>query len=399
MKALVLGESQSPGTLAVVRELGRSGWLVGVGSYEPFGLAASSRWCFRRHNIPRPLGNLREFIEGINSAARAEGYEIVFSAGDAEVLAMSSHRQEILPIVPYGPDEGVRKGFDKLCLSQLAVKYGIHAPQTLPASDESLETFDMPIAVKSRLHWMPGVLNSQVRVEATLCKEKTSALSEAQRMRALGVDPLFQAYIPGKIMVLTILFDKIGSVISSMSQLELYEAPWRSNANFRTVTVQVDQDLLRRCKELLNEIQWFGLCCLQFQMTSAGIPFLIDFNGRAVRDAALASSCGMRGHDTWARLATGKPISNSEEFFVSEGYYYQDIEWDLRHTLLGRHKPNQFVSEIVQFLGYIGRSAHPVLSRDDLMPLISYLVNIVRRIFGRVSRMISFIPMLQRGKQ
>jgi len=102
--------------------------------------------------MPRPLGDLQHFIESINTAARAEGYHIVFGAGDAEVLALSANRHKILPLFPYGPDDGVRKGFDKLSLSRLATEFGIPTPRTLPASEQSLDSLDGPIAVKSRLH-------------------------------------------------------------------------------------------------------------------------------------------------------------------------------------------------------------------------------------------------------
>lgn len=396
MRALILGET--PGALAVVRELGRSGWTVGVGSSETFGLAAASRWCSRHHNLPRPLGDLQPFIEGINSAARTEGYEIVFGGGDAEVLALSANRHMILPLFPYGPDDGVRKGFDKLSLSRLATKFGIHTPRTLPASEASLERLDASIAVKSRLHWTPGIDNRRPRVEASLCRDNASALRQAERMRSLGAEPLFQAYVPGRNMVLTTLVDKHGSVISGMAQVEMYEGPWRPNANFRAVTIAIDKDLLKRCQNLLNEIRWFGLSCFQFQMTNDGTPFLIDFNGRAVWDSALASSCGMKGHDTWARLAIGARLPQRETFFVPEGQHYQDIENDLRHTLISGREPRRILSEIAQFLSHARKSVHPVFARDDVLPVMSYLVRIPRRIFKKTLNLLANRTFLRRAR-
>ena len=52
MKALIVGESS--GALATVRELGRAGWTVGVGSSSRFGWAASSRWVSHWHRVPPP---------------------------------------------------------------------------------------------------------------------------------------------------------------------------------------------------------------------------------------------------------------------------------------------------------------------------------------------------------
>ena len=83
MKVIIIGEGT--GALAAVRELGSAGWAVGVGSNDRFGMASTSRWCQRHHHVPLPLGDLTPFINGINAAARAEGYEILFGSGDAEV--------------------------------------------------------------------------------------------------------------------------------------------------------------------------------------------------------------------------------------------------------------------------------------------------------------------------
>ena len=388
MRALIVGEGA--GALAVVRELGRSGWTVGVASNQRFGLASASRWCTQHHDLPPPTGNLAPFLEAINAAARTEGYEIVFGAGDAEVLAMSANRHEILPLFPYGPDEGVRKGFDKLSLSHLARQFDVASPQTLPASSESLDLSDIPIVVKSRFHWTPGIHNSRTRIPATLATDRAGALRAAEQMRALGAEPLFQAFVPGRRMVLTTLVDKDGSVISAMAQMAMHVAPWEPQRNHRAVTISVDQDLLRRCRNFLNEIRWFGLSCLQFQLAEDGTPVLIDFNGRMVTDSALASMCGMKGHDTWARLALGMAPPRPGTCFVSEGRYYHDMETDLRHILFGSRERRQIPSEIARFLSYSRRAAHPVATRDDLLPVIYYIAEMPSRVVRKAFKGVAY---------
>ena len=49
MKALIVGDSC--GALATVRELGRAGWTVGIGSSSRFGWAAMSRYATHWHHV------------------------------------------------------------------------------------------------------------------------------------------------------------------------------------------------------------------------------------------------------------------------------------------------------------------------------------------------------------
>jgi len=231
-----------------------------------------------------------------------------------------------------------------------------------------------------------------------LCRAKENAAREAERMRSLGAEPLFQTYVPGRNMVLTILVDQQGSVVAGMAQKEMYEGPWRPMANFRAVTIAIDKDLLKRCQNLLSKIHWFGLACFQFQMTDDGTPFLIDFNGRAVWDSALASACGMKGHDTWARLAIGAQPPERRVIFVPEGACYQDIENDLRHALLSVREPRRFLSELAQFLSYTRNSVHPIFARDDVFPAISYLAKIPRRVLLKTKHLVGRYSFLRRAK-
>ena len=101
MKALIVGDSC--GALATVRELGRAGWTVGIGSSSRFGWAAISRYATHWHHVPPPASDLGEFIGAINRATEKHGYEVIFGAGDAEVLALSANREKIGPLFPCAP--------------------------------------------------------------------------------------------------------------------------------------------------------------------------------------------------------------------------------------------------------------------------------------------------------
>ena len=88
MNILIVGDGV--GGLTAVRELGSSGWRVGVGSPSRFDLIGLSRWSANWHRVPSPLGDLEGFIKGINDAVEEYQYEILLGTGDAEVLALAT---------------------------------------------------------------------------------------------------------------------------------------------------------------------------------------------------------------------------------------------------------------------------------------------------------------------
>ena len=79
-----------------------------------------------------------EFVEEINQIARMPGYELVFCAGDAEVLALSAHRDKLVPLFPYTDHDSVLGVFDKLRLAELATNVAEsppHRPSPLSQDD------------------------------------------------------------------------------------------------------------------------------------------------------------------------------------------------------------------------------------------------------------------------
>lgn len=97
MKVLIVGDSC--GALASARELGAAGWTVGIGSGSRFGWAAASRWTSHWHYLP-PLDDPEGFIRTVNRVTEKHGYEVVFGAGDAEVLLLSAYRERVAPLFP-----------------------------------------------------------------------------------------------------------------------------------------------------------------------------------------------------------------------------------------------------------------------------------------------------------
>jgi len=383
MKVLVVGDS--PGGLAAVRELGLSGWHVGVGSPGRYGLngvSRWSRWTSDWHRVPHPIGDLEGFVASINDAVSTGQYEILLGTGDAEVLALSISRSKLAARVPYTTHENVLRGFDKLRHQAVARNAGLHTPHTLPANAGTLERFTLPVVVKARLHWTPGFRNITARVPTAISWSREEALKHAARMRAIGADPLFQEPISGSALHYVALCDEASKIVSSVGHVTTHLGASESGQSARAHTVQTDSDLEEKIQSFLTELRWFGLVDLQFWQPEDGEPVLADFNGRIYGGLALPHAAGMRPVDLWARLATGRPAAAPGP--VRTGVRYQALEGDILRalSLTGTKR----VTAVIDSIAHAFRSCHPVLCRTDPLPTVGYLAKLTSRLARSAKR-------------
>lgn len=375
MKVLIVGDSC--GALEATRELGKAGWTVGIGSKSRRGWATASRWASCWHHIPHPLGDAQEFVQQVNRAAEKGGYELVFGAGDAEVLALSANRDSLMPQFPYTAHPYVLGVFDKLRLAELAKEAGLRAPATYPLNETSLSEIEYPAILKSQLHWSPDKNNKTTRVEAKTVANRDDAMRVAQKMQAVGAEPLIQEMISGHVDTFVAITDKNGKIVAKHMQRTTHEFNSESGVSARAVSVPIKDDFARKVQRLLSNINWFGIASIQFIQPAIGEPALIDFNGRMYGSLVFANACGMRAMNNWSRMATGRETVPSSEILDLR---YQALEGDLRRIkqLRGARRVLQIGSCLIE----AGRSAHPILSLSDPMPTLHYLRRFGSSIFG-----------------
>lgn len=374
MKALIVGDGT--GGLAAVRELGRAGWTVGVGSPGRLGWASVSRWTAHWHRIPAPSGDLETFIGAINQAVARHGYEVAFPAGDAELLALSASRDRLDVHLPYPPHERVLLAVDKERLGEVAGKAGLAMPAIRKASEEALRELGLPIVVKSKLHWNPDSAERQTRVDAKVAESRDEALGIADWMRSLGAEPLFQRFVPGELLAFVAFVDAGHRIVAHHARQTVYLRASEAGLSARAISVPVADDMVAKIQSLLTELRWFGLMAVQFQMPERGEPQLIDFNGRMDGAYVLAHACGMRAMDAWARLATGRtPLPTQTSSLTPR---YQALEADLRRSWqqpgLGR------LDELLSALQESAVAVHPIASWSDPLPCLAYLVRLAGRL-------------------
>ena len=325
MRALIVEDGFQRGSLAGCRALGRAGWEVGIGSPEK-GFASSSRFARAWHEVPPPEEETSRFVAGVRRAVEAGGYELVFGAGDGEVIALSAARDELGAIFPYGPHEDVVRAFDKVALSEAAQRVGLAVPQS--ASPE-----EAPVVVKPRRTTVHDPQGGQLRLRAKIKQTPEEASERVAYLDSVGADPLVQRYVEGDLVAQIAVTDRDSRVVAAVQQRASSMTPRGGTA--RGETEALDASLAERVAALLAEINWFGIAQVQFVVPRGGEPVLIDLNGRFYGSMALALAAGVNLPAIWAALATGRPLPVIESPRIGVRYHW--LESDLRrgHGIAG----------------------------------------------------------------
>jgi predicted ATP-grasp superfamily ATP-dependent carboligase len=352
----------------MARALAGAGWEVGVATTARRGLADASRSVARRHQVPAPGRDLSGFIRAIAEAIEEDGYELVFpGAGDSVLLALSLRRAALPATLPLPSHERVVQAVDKLTLTEAGRRAGLDPPRTVPADPQEIRGFGFPAVVKERLH-ADFAGSAHDRIEARIVQSQAEGATHAATIREAGGIPLLQDMAPGPLAAFCLVADRDCRIVARAQQVSGRTWPLGAGVSARARTVAVDASLEERVAALVRELEWFGLAEVQFALSEAGEPKLIDFNGRAYGSLALAVAAGVNLPAIWADVAVGGRATQSGA--ARPGVRYQWMEGDLRGALA---EGNGRLRRLWDCLRYSRGAAHSVWSRGDPRPAGRYL--------------------------
>lgn len=369
MRALIVDQCGNRGALPAARALQSDGWTVGIGSSTARALAGRSRAVSHIHHVPAASAGAAALLSAVNSAIAEHGYDVVFSLDDVGVLALSSHRDELHAVFPYGDRSGVTRAFDKLELMREAQRAGLAVPRTEQADGQELESFGGgPLVVKPRLTFLAGV-NGHVR--SRVVSGPAAAMETVQSMRDLGAEPILQQHLEGQLMAFTALVNRDGQIVARLQQVSDLIWPLDAGISARAHTVAVDERLATGTERLLRALGWFGLAQLQFIRAPDGTARLLDLNGRFYGSLALALSAGINLPAIWARMAVGQPVDPAPEARI--GARYQWLGGDLRASYATASGGLGRLGRVLLSILHAARSTHSIWRVSDPVPAIVFL--------------------------
>lgn len=354
-RVLIVEQGSQRGVLAATRALGRAGHEVTIASGER-AHAGRSRWAARRVEVAVDDGD--RLVADVERCIGEHRVDVVFAGDDGVLLTLSRHRERLgAANFPYVAHEHVVRALDKLSLYDAARSGGIAVPETTRKHPGDSRNW----IVKERLYWLDTAHDHR------LAEKEDPAL-------AGGV--VYQRLIVGELHAAVAFVDGDGavSVVSIQRAQALYPDPFGNSV--RAIVVSSDA-LDEATRAVFAVLPWRGMAELQFVVSPAGVPYLIDFNGRFFGSLALTEA-HVHACAAWVEVAMGRraPLLGR----VPAGARYQWLEGDLRRAV----ESDRRVASIRDAIAWAPGATHSLFAASDPKPAAGLVVDIVHRASRRL---------------
>lgn len=363
---LVLDANQRS-ALAVVRSLGRHQHLrVFAADETASALAGRSKYCAGYWRCPSPRNEPEAFARWLIEFTRHQSIDWIFP-----VTEISS--QSVLPLqpmlghcrIPFAPYDTVLALADKGNLIKLAGQLQIPHPvsrlfaQSSALDPHSVEQF--PVVLKpclSRLRLPNGWLDTSVHIAHDIHELK--ALLD-NKPYFLHHPFLLQEFIPGSGAGIFALYDK-GQPVTFFAHRRLREKPPRGGVSVLSESAQPNPQMLDMARRLLGAVQWHGVAMVEFRVTPAGDPYLMEVNTRFWGSLQLAIDSGI-DFPYWLYQVCNNQPPDLAEYRIGQRLRWLLGDMDsLYLTLRDRHHPTRHkLKTLRQFF-----TPHPLSTRHEV---------------------------------
>lgn len=325
MDALVT-DGQSRAAVTGVRALGGAGLRVLAAGPARGAPALWSRHARGRALCPPPSSP--GFVERIGELAVEHG-PLVVHPGQEEALDPLAAAGSLPPeaILPFATGNALAALRDKRNLTALAESVGLTGPATLatgPAGALAASPPSTPCVVKS-----PGM--SAALPQAVM-------IDDAAQLRALlaalpAAEPVvIQERLARDLSALSLVVDREGRIVARFQQAARRMWPPRGGASTLSVSIDPDEDLVRRGRRLLADAGFWGMAQIQF-LTGARSHAVIDVNPRFYGSMPLALAAGVNLPAAAHAVALGRSLPDPAPY--PSGVTYRWLEGDVLAALKG----------------------------------------------------------------
>lgn len=375
--------------LAATRSLGRKGVDVWVGAPEDVAIAGVSRYAKRYVQYPSPADSPQAFADWLEQFCRQHPGLILYPMTEITVdlcLRFSSRWEGA--ILPFAPLATVDSLANKVELMQLARKVGVSVPDFRVVNPgEQLHQSEVqlfPVVLKpykSRILLEDRWLSTAVRIPRDWAECETAISSE----EFTDYPYMLQKYVEGEGQGVFAIYDH-GSPVAFFSHRRIREKPPSGGVSVLSESQSVPDSLLKPAKALLDAVGWHGVAMVEFKVTPAGEPVLMEINTRFWGSLQLGIDAGVDFPWLLYQVAVGiRPDQPNLQPGVRLRWLLGDLDrLYLQFKLRGRIGTWAFLKDLVSFLiPDPFRTRHEIFRWDDLGPAIFELKNYVGVFRGR----------------
>lgn len=301
-EAVILLGTDTPIGLAVIRDLGRHGYVtIGIGRRKD-ALAGASKHC--HHHAVREDGEAG-LIAQIKALAKQHHAGYLLAIGESDLLLLNRHRDELEALVKVVAPSADRLAqvLDKSTCQNHARDLGIAIPQTrcftsLEEAREAAAGLTYPLVLKwSDPHEVVEALEAAglELIKTDYAQDPADLLERLAPYAAIGSFPLVQDYCPGHGLGQMFLVRE-GEVLMEFQHERLHEWPPEGGASTlcRSVPLDEHREARERSRALLRRLKWSGVAMVEYRYDPKdGRYVFMEINGRFWGSLPLAIAAGL----------------------------------------------------------------------------------------------------------
>jgi predicted ATP-grasp superfamily ATP-dependent carboligase len=291
---VMITSAQERFALAACRSLAAAGYRVSAVADVTPAATHWSRCCERRFVLVDPKEDADEFVDGLAAILAREAHAVLLPATDAALLAVSSRRDRLEPLVRLGlpPHDVVVAATDKVRLVEAARAAGLDAPATVvcetPADGRrAAGSIGYPVVVKPRCTAFEA--EGRVRQRGSVLVAEPAQLDG--QLEAFGRPYLVQRAQRGAVWSVAGVRTAEGLPAFAVARYVRTYPPEAGNVAFAE-TVEPPAGLRDRVEVFLSELGWEGIFELELIRDEDGRFQAIDMNPRLYGSLALATRAG-----------------------------------------------------------------------------------------------------------
>jgi predicted ATP-grasp superfamily ATP-dependent carboligase len=361
--------------LAACRALAAAGCEVGVASAHGPAAAKWSRYCTERVRVPDPRRDPAGFAGDVRNTLARGHYDVVLAGGDASLLALSAHRDQLDPLVRLGlpPHEVLEACLDKAVLDAQARVAGFLQPATLRCSDigagrAAAAELGYPVIVKPRRSFSGRPATEHK--PALVADDHGLAAAAAE----LGGPFLVQEFLRNAPVVSCAGVIADGRLLGFVTSRYARVWPPSRGSAACSETFRAPASLRDAIHRLVAALGWTGMFEIELLERRDGTPAVIDFNTRLYGTLALAVRAGCNLPAIWCRYLVQRDFVDAK---AASGLRYRWEDGELFSLLRALARGERRTA------GTIVRSPRDVVwahyQPGDAGPLVARLLYLGRR--------------------
>lgn len=291
-RRVLVTQAESLGALAVIRSLGRAGYVVHASSHETSALGCESAFAVRSTLSPAPSSD--GYADWLSHYVKANAIDAIVPS-ESVLLALANRFDEFSGLLPYSHDRGqLLAGMSKHELFKSLAAAPALPPHLLVNLDgelpdeHELELLGLPLFIKTDSVHCRGLQTGSVYREHS-AKE---ALARLRALQPAFTRALVQGFVAGQGVGASFVRWN-GKVLASFLHRRLHEVPYTGGASSLRESF-VHEQILADARTKLESIDWQGPAMFEYRWNAESDRFaLMEMNGRFWGSLHLALAAGV----------------------------------------------------------------------------------------------------------